>query len=281
MTRNGECERLRRPARVAAAMVASVSSVAAQAQVSAQTPSGEKLEEVVVTGSMIKRTDFETPSPIQVVTSEDLQRSGYTTVSEVLRNLAANGQGTLSQSFNGAFAGGGSGVALRGLTVGATLTLIDGERTIPYPLSDDAERNFVDVSTIPFLAVDRIDVLKDGASAEYGSDAIAGVLNVILKKSFTGFQSSLEGGTTSRHDGTTEHFTAIGGVGELAADGYNAYLAVEYRHQDNILSINRRGAWNTRDWTSYGGYNDLRGAGTTNPSDAPSPTPLAAYLVNP
>src|SRR5256885_16947893 len=114
---------------------------------------------------------------------------------------------------------------------------------IPYPLSDDAQRNFVDVSSIPFLAVDRIDVLKDGASAEYGSDAIAGVVNVILRKSFTGIQTSLEGGTTSRHEGTTEHLAAIGGVGNLASDGYNAYLAVEYRHQDNILSRNRSGIW--------------------------------------
>src|SRR2546430_7986680 len=155
-----------RSALAVGAITAASGVVALHAQVPTSTSSGQNLQEVVVTGSMIKRTDFETPSPIQVVTSEDLQRSGYTTVSEVLRNLAANGQGTLSQSFNGAFAGGGSGVALRGLTVGATLTLIDGERMIPYPLSDDAKRNFVDVSTIPFLAVDRIDVLKDGASAE-------------------------------------------------------------------------------------------------------------------
>src|SRR5919109_5067394 len=167
-------------------IIAASGAAAVYAQVPTSTSSGQDLQEIVVTGSMIKRADFETPSPIQVVTDEDLRQSGYTSVSEVLRNLAANGQGTLSQSFNLAFAGGGSGVALRGLTVGATLTLIDGERMIPYPLSDDAQRNFVDVSTIPFLAVDRIEVLKDGASAEYGSDAIAGVVNVLLKKSYTG-----------------------------------------------------------------------------------------------
>ena len=237
------------------------------------------LETVLVTGTFIKRADFETPSPMQVVTAEDLQQSGQTSVSEVLRNLAANGQGTLSQS-NYFLAGGASGVALRGLTVGATLILIDGERMVPYPLSDDGQRNFVDVSSIPFAAVDRIDVLKDGASAEYGSDAIAGVINVILRKSFTGLQTTVEGGTTSRGDGTTWHLSMIGGSGDLAADNYNGYFAVEYRHQDNILSINRSGVWNTLDWTPYGGYNNSWGAGNTNPGN-PYATPLGGYLVNP
>jgi len=265
---------------VAAIVAAAVPATApAQEQPSApETPAA--LPTVVVTGTLIKRADFETPSPMQVVTAEDLQQSGYTTVSEVLRNLSANGQGTLSQSFF-AYAGGASGVALRGLTVAATLTLIDGERMVPYPLSDDGQRNFVDASSIPFVAVDRIDVLKDGASAEYGSDAIAGVINVILRKSFTGLQATVEGGTTSHDDGTTWHLSLIGGRGDLAADGYNAYLAVEYRHQDNILSINRSGVWNTLDWTPYGGYNNSWGAGTTNPGQAPYAAPLGGYLVNP
>src|SRR5262249_33407722 len=112
------------------------------------------------------------------------------------------------------------------------------------------------------------------------SDAIAGVINVILKKSFTGLQTTVEGGTTSHGDGTTWHLSLIGGSGDLAADNYNVYLAVEYRHQDNILSINRSGVWNTLDWTPFGGYNNSWGAGTTNPSNA-NPTPLAGYLVNP
>lgn len=254
----------------------------APAQERTSTPeTATQLETVVVTGTLIKRTDFETPSPMQVITAEDLQHSGYTSVSEVLRNLAANGQGTLSQSFPYGFAGGGAGVALRGLTVGATLTLIDGERMVPYPLADDGQRNFVDVSAIPFIAVDRIDVLKDSASAEYGSDAIAGVINVILKKSFSGLEASVEGGTTSHHDGTTWHLSLIGGTGDLAADGYNAYLALEYRHQDNILSISRHGVWNTLDWTPYGGYNNSWGAGTTNPGVGPFSGPLGGYLVNP
>jgi iron complex outermembrane receptor protein len=117
----------------------------------------------VVTGSFLKRTDTETPSPVQVITAEDLRNSGYTNVSDVLRNLSANGSGTLNQGFGQAFAAGATGIALRGLSVGDTLTLIDGERMVAYPLSDDGERSFVDVSAIPINAVESIEVLKDGS----------------------------------------------------------------------------------------------------------------------
>src|SRR5579863_7470675 len=121
-------------------------SVPARAQEQAQAEQEQTLQTVVVTGSIIKRTDFETPSPVQVMTAEDLQQSGYTSVSDVLRNLSANGQGTLSQANNFSFAGGAGGIALRGLTVGGTLTLVDNQRMIPYPLSDDGQRNFVDIT---------------------------------------------------------------------------------------------------------------------------------------
>src|ERR1700756_2577459 len=133
----------------------------------------DMLQEVVVTGTLIKRADFDTPSPLQVLRAEDLQNSGYTSISDVLRTLSANGQGTVTQTNPLSFAGGASGVALRGLTVGATLTLIDGERMVAYPLTDDGQRTFVDTSSIPFSVVERVEVLKDGASSEYGSDAIA------------------------------------------------------------------------------------------------------------
>jgi len=182
-------------------------ATAAQAQEQPKSADTDALETVVVTGTLIKRTDFDTPSPLQLITSDDLKNSGYTTMSDVLRGLSANGQGTLTQTNPFSFAGGASGVALRGLTVGATLTLIDGERMVAYPLTDDGQRSFVDISSIPFSVVDRVEVLKDGASAEYGSDAIAGVVNVILKKSFTGFQLNAEGGESGKHDGATEHIS--------------------------------------------------------------------------
>ena len=144
------------------AVVLPVPAALAQQALAEATTQESSLERIEVTGSAIRRTDAETPSPVQVVTAQDLQRSGYTDVSDVLRNISANGAGSLSQAYNFAFAGGGSGVALRGLAVGSTLTLIDGHRMAPYPLSDDAQRSFVDISSIPIDAVERIEIVKDG-----------------------------------------------------------------------------------------------------------------------
>jgi iron complex outermembrane recepter protein len=217
-----------------------------------------------------------------VLTAEDLKDSGFTSISDVLRNLSANGQGTLTQTNPFSFAGGGSGVALRGLTVGATLTLIDGERMVAYPLTDDGQRSFVDVSSIPFSVVERVEVLKDGASAEYGSDAIAGVVNVIIKKTFTGFQFNAEGGETGKHDGATEHIDGIAGIGDLANDGYNAFISVEWRHQDEIYLDNRHGLWTNLNWAPYGGVNLTPGAGSAYASQAVLyPASLTGILVNP
>lgn len=237
----------------------------------------QDLQEVIVTGSIIPRTDFQTPSPVQVITSTDLTQSGYTSIQQVLNALSVNGQGTLSQAFPGAFAGGASGVALRGLTVGETLTLVDGERMVDYPISDDDERGFVDTASLPMLAVDRIEVLKDGASSEYGSDAIAGVVNVILKKTYSGAEFSAEGGTTSHGDGTTERLTGIAGIGDLPSDGYNGWIAVEWRHQDEIFNDARSGAWNALNWTPFGGTNATPGAGSPySLYGAGSPFPFAS-----
>jgi iron complex outermembrane recepter protein len=253
----------------------------AQAQTAAATP-GPELPTVVVTGTLIKRTDFDTPSPVQVLSAEDLKDSGFTSMSDVLRGLSANGQGTLTQTNPFSFAGGASGVALRGLTVGATLTLIDGERMVAYPLTDDGQRSFVDVSSIPFSVVDHVEVLKDGASAEYGSDAIAGVVNVILKKTFTGFEVNAEGGETGQHDGATEHITTIAGIGDLDSDGYNAFVSVEWRHQDEIYLDNRHGPWTNLNWVPYGGVNLTPGAGSAYAAGAVLyPASLTGYLLNP
>ncbi|HEY1314767.1 MAG TPA: TonB-dependent receptor plug domain-containing protein, partial [Steroidobacteraceae bacterium] len=245
----------------------------------APSSSSNQLQEIVVTGSLIKRTDTETPSPVQVITAEDLSNSGFNNVSDVLRNLAANGQGTLNQGFGQAFASGGSGIALRGLTVGDTLTLIDGERMVAYPLSDDGERSFVDISAIPFNAIDTVEVLKDGASALYGADAIAGVVNVKLKQTYVGSEITAEGGETQRHDGQTYHASAILGWGDLANDGYNIYAALDWHRQETILGSNRSGAWTNLDWSGLGGQNTNGGAiGATG---LVYPDSSTGYLLNP
>jgi iron complex outermembrane receptor protein len=196
---------------------------------------------------------------VQVISSQDIQNSGMTTISDVIRTLSADNSGTLPAGFGDAFAAGATGVALRGLTVGSTLVLIDGRRSANYALDDDGVRSFVDLSTIPLDSVDHIEVLKDGASSLYGADAIGGVVNVILKKSIQGGNITAEGGTSQHGGGSTRKIAASYGVGDLAADRYNAYVDIEYEQDDRLAVRDRGFPFNTNNLSSVGGNNNIGG----------------------
>jgi iron complex outermembrane receptor protein len=216
-------------------------------------PDSGSLETVTVTGSYIRRTDTETPSPVQVITTDEIEKRGITTMADAIRGLSSDNSGTLTQAFNGALAGGASGVSLRGLTLDATLVLLDGHRMAPYPLADDGQRPFVDLSSLPMGIVDRVEVLKDGASAVYGSDAIAGVVNVILKKEFTGFDVMASGGSSYKGDGLSQRASITYGFGNLAADGHNTYINFDFRHEASIAQTSRGSYLNNLDLRPYGG----------------------------
>jgi iron complex outermembrane receptor protein len=224
----------------------------------AASPGTPSLEAIVVTGSYIRRTDTETPSPVDVISADDIVKSGLTTIADVLHSFSADNSGTLTSNFSGAMAGGASGVSLRGLTVDATLVLVDGHRMATYPLADDGQRPFVDVGSLPLGVVERVEVLKDGASSAYGSDAIAGVVNIITKKEFTGFEASGNLGSSYKADGLEQRASATYGFGNLASEGYNFYVNAEYHHQAEIKQEDRGSYLNELDLRPYGG-NDLRG----------------------
>jgi iron complex outermembrane receptor protein len=275
-------------------VAAGVLATSAQAQEAADSATATQVQRVEITGSNIRRVDAETPSPVQVISADDLKKSGYTSVVQVLQNITANGQGTLSQGNTVAFAAGASGISLRGLNTSATLVLIDGHRMAPNALSDDGQRSFVDVSNIPFDTIERIEILKDGASATYGSDAMAGVVNVILKKSFTGTTVNAEGGSTTEGGGATAHTSITSGFGDLADDGYNAYASVEYRRQNDITQASRAnnglgGGWTTMNFTPQGGLNGqpgtigpFTGIAALSPGSSGLPAiPGSPYLYNP
>lgn len=249
-------------------VIASGALSAAMAPAMAQeTGASAPVQRVVVTGSLISRTDTETAAPVQVISAVDIQRSGKTSVAELLQDMAANGAGTLGTGFSGAFANGASGISLRGLTVGSTLVLIDGHRMSPYAIGDDSQRSFVDVSNIPFDAIDSIEVLKSGASATYGSDAVAGVVNIKLKKNFTGTRFAADSGTTEHGGGTTHRASLSTGFGDLDADGYNVFATAEWRRQGAIKVNDRTGfAWNKLDWRAEGGNNLTFGVPTARNS---------------
>ncbi|KRC81268.1 TonB-dependent receptor plug domain-containing protein [Sphingomonas sp. Root241] len=198
-------------------------------------------QDIVVTGSILRRTDSETPSPVTVLSSETLEARGINTAAEALQRVAANGSGTISEGWNNGnnFAAGANAVSLRGLTVQKTLTLFDGLRMAPYPVADDGHRNFVDLNTIPDAIIDRIEVLKDGASSTYGADAVAGVVNVITKKEVKGVHVNASTGISEHGDGAEQRFDLTLGHGDLDADGFNLYVSGSYRKNDVIWARDR------------------------------------------
>jgi len=211
----------------------------------------EPLEEVVVTGSILRRTDTETPSPVTVLSSESLEERGINTISEAVQRLSANNAGTIQQGWNTGFnfASGANAPALRGLTVQATLSVFDGLRMAPYPLADDGQRNFVDLNSVPSAIIDKIEVLRDGASSTYGADAIAGVINIITKKEVQGLHIGGTYGLSQHRGGDENHFDLTWGHGDLESEGYNFYVSGEYQTTEALWARQREYPFNTQNLT--------------------------------
>ncbi len=250
---------------ISVALAAASASAFAQSDTTPDTQTKPKeLGAVEVTGSAIPRTSKETPSPVIVINALQIKRSGLTTVADVVRSVSADNSGTIPNAFTAGFAAGSSGVALRGLTVNSTLVLVDGRRLASYALADDGQRSFVDLNTIPLDAVDRIEVLKDGASSLYGADAIAGVVNVILKHDFKGADVTAEIGTSQHGGGLEKRATGSWGKGDLESDHWNGYAAFEYEGDARITTPSRGFPFNTGDLSSIGGPNGIGGQPLNN-----------------
>ncbi|EPT8081664.1 TonB-dependent receptor [Vibrio vulnificus] len=146
----------------------------------------EQLQKMKVTGSRISTTEMEGPSPVTVITSKDIAAKGFNSAQDILNSLTQNTGGTLAQTNSFSFTPAAQSVNLRGLGASRTLILIDGRRMPQYPLAQNGVSNFQDIGQIPVSAIERVEVMTDSGSAIYGSDAIGGVVNFILKKDFDG-----------------------------------------------------------------------------------------------
>jgi iron complex outermembrane receptor protein len=207
---------------VAVAVLALMNSAAAQ-----EAP----MQRVEVTGSSIKRLATENALPLTTIKAEELQNRGLTTMSEVAVALTV-------ASTNEPVGGGGSGtmINMRGLNTNRTLVLLNGRRLANEALGDSS----VNVDVMPMAAIERVEVLRDGASALYGTDAIAGVVNFITKKSITGVTASAStvqpeasGGGAQRRVGF------VAGKGDMATDGWNVYTAFDIQRRDSLLQRDR------------------------------------------
>lgn len=212
-------------------------SFGAQAQVEGSNAAEPaELDDLTVTGSRLKRSDVEGPTPVIVLERAEFEEMGYRTVQDVLDSLTQNTGGSLTQQFVFGFTPGASGVNLRGFGTGRTLILVDGRRIPVYPLGLGGTTQFYDTASIPTAIIQRIEVLTDGASAIYGSDAIGGVVNIITRKEYDGISTRLRTGDTDNGGYQTDQFELVGGK---AFEDTSVYFTLQYDANEELMSSQR------------------------------------------
>lgn len=196
------------------------------------------IEAVQVTGSRIKRAEVEGPSPVVIISADQIEREGFTTVFDALETMTQNSGGATQNELNsaGGFTPNGSPIDLRGLGPGRTLLLINGRRAADYPFPYNGQSNFQNFGNIPSAAVERIEILSGGGSAIYGSDAVAGVVNVILKTNYTGDVIKVRAGGTYEGGGS---FGDLQWVGGRTGDKWSVTYALQYFTDKPIFGFQR------------------------------------------
>ena len=221
---------------VALALIALTASAQTAGGAGNTPPPTTSLEKVTVTGSHIPRTESETGLPVQVITREEINRSGVTTVEQLIDRVPGNFNSlTTAQTIGNGTSPGLSTANLRGLGGGSTLVLLNGRRLANYAFDGEA----VDLNSIPLAAIDRVEVLKDGASAIYGTDAIAGVINFILRRDYVGAEVSGELAATQHGGGNSGLVSAAYGFGDPAREGYNVFGVVSFQKQQSLHGSER------------------------------------------
>ncbi|MGK5080144.1 TonB-dependent receptor [Janthinobacterium sp. HLX7-2] len=239
----------------------------------AQEAAPPAMQRVEVTGSSIKRVAKEGALPVQVITFDQIEKQGITTTEQLVRTLSANGTGadnmTSGNNVFGADAdrvsGGASFASLRGLGPSSTLVLLNGRRIATHGASGKS----VDLNSIPLGAISRVEILKDGASAIYGTDAIGGVINFILRTNYSGVEASVSTNDTQAGGGATRRASILAGTGSLEEDRYNVMASLTVDKAQRLNGSDRSfvngfqpGRGLSPDTTGTPFANQLTGAGT-------------------
>ena len=211
-----------------------------------------RLQTVQVTGSLIRTTDKVGNTEVQTISAKEIQQSGYTTVADFLRSMSANAASSWGQATGSTTAPGGAGIALRGLSEKYTLVLVDGQRVANYAKAVNFTDTFFDINSIPMNMVERIEVVKTGAVSQYGSDAIAGVVNIITKKNFQGLQIDGQLGKAQHPGDGVGNFNVLAGKGNVNSDGWNVTAAASW-YRDTGSTLADRDMTANGDWTEYPG----------------------------
>ncbi|EIF31771.1 outer membrane receptor protein [Burkholderia sp. Ch1-1] len=212
----------------------------------------QQLKKFEVTGSLIRTSDKVGNTEVQTITPKEIQQSGYTTVADFLRGTSANSGSSWGQTTMNSSAQGGGGIALRGLSEKYTLVLVDGQRVANYGKAVNFTDTFFDVNSIPLNMIDHIDIVKTGAVSVYGSDAIAGVVNIITKKDFQGLQIDGQLGKAQHPGDAQGNFSVLGGIGDLNGDRFNVTAAASY-YRDTGSSLGDRDMTANQDFSQFPG----------------------------
>jgi iron complex outermembrane receptor protein len=241
------------------------------------------MQKVEVTGSSLKRVDSETALPVQILTKAEIARTGASSTEELLTSISAlsSSGSTASATGAGSSTYGLSSISLRGLGAERTLVLVNGRRLAAFAGGGGAA---VNVNVIPLAAIERVEVLKDGASGVYGSDAVAGVVNFILSKSFQGIEVNAGYGSPSNSGGGQNNKLSItGGFGDLESDGYSVVLSASSENEKALFSKDRKYAasGNHSPYYTAGATGQGNIEGGVNPSLYPTKDRLPGFGDSP
>jgi iron complex outermembrane receptor protein len=234
------------------------------APAAAQTQEPQRIE---ITGSAIKRTQAEGPAPVEIYSRKDIERTGATTITELVKNIASldiDDQGDLTG--NSPSGSGTTNLQIRGLSERNLLVLLNGRRLPVNALHDGSGAGAaVDVNSIPVSALERVEILKDGGSAIYGADAVAGVINFITRKNFTGLEMRVGYGVSSEGDAKETPAGLVFGLGDYDKQGFNVLAAVDFFKRDG-LPRTARDITSSANWSRFAGGTGNDGRSVFHPS---------------
>jgi outer membrane receptor protein involved in Fe transport len=254
---------------------------AAAAQPAKDPAQPEKMQAFEVTGSRIKRLDVEGPSPVIAITRQDIEVTGFQTVGDLIRSLPFSNGTSVDPQFGSGFASGATSLNLRGLGSNNSLILVNGRRAAPYGFPGGSGfTTLFDFNSIPLASIETVEILKDGASAIYGSDAVAGVVNIKLRENYSGFSTSAMYGNTFESDSSLRNFNLTYG----ANSGKTSILFTADWQSRNAMFLNDRDISKSSDGRALGGQDGrsstgFPGAVNVPTRDAAGRTPPAGTIT--
>ncbi|MFN3593531.1 MAG: TonB-dependent receptor plug domain-containing protein [Thiobacillaceae bacterium] len=219
-----------------AATCALCAAASAVAQTAAPTSEAAAEQRIEITGSAIKRTaSAETSLPVTIIRAEELRASGVTTVEEAVSRIVASQSINTGSNAIGSSTGGAAYASLRALAPNKTLILLNGRRVAPFAFQVAG----TDLNAIPFAAIERIEILRDGASAIYGTDAIGGVINFITRTSMKGVTIAAEGAQPKLSGGSSSRQSITAGFGSLEEQGFNVWGTLDRQDRNRVRALDR------------------------------------------